>query len=49
VQDTEGHWYLMRVRPYRTWDNKIDGAVVSFHDIDAFKRNLAQTASTLPS
>jgi two-component system CheB/CheR fusion protein len=49
VQDTEGHWYLMRVRPYRTWDNKIDGAVVSFHDIDAFKRHPTQTVSTLPS
>ena len=38
-----GHWYLMRLRPYKTWDNKIDGAVVSFHDIDALKRSLAGT------
>ena len=30
----------MRVRPYKTWDNKIDGAVISFQDIDAIKRNL---------
>jgi two-component system CheB/CheR fusion protein len=45
VQDTEGHWYLMRVRPYKTWDNKIDGAVVTFHDIDLFKRNLAPTVN----
>jgi len=36
-----GHWYLMRMRPYKTWDNKIDGAVVTFHDIDAVKRTLA--------
>ena len=35
-----GTWHLMRVRPYKTWDNKIDGAVFSFQDIDAMKRNL---------
>ncbi len=35
-----GTWYLMRVRPYKTWDNKIDGAVISFQDIDVIKRNL---------
>jgi len=43
VQDSEsGHWYLMRLRPYKTWDNKIDGAVVSFHDIDTIKRSVEQ-------
>ena len=41
VRETEnGKWHLMRVRPYKTWDNKIEGAVVSFQDIDALKRNL---------
>lgn len=34
VQDREGHWYLLRVRPYRTTDNKIDGVVVVLVDID---------------
>jgi len=43
VQDSEGHWYLMRVRPYKTWENKIDGAVLSFHDVDVLRRNLQQT------
>jgi two-component system CheB/CheR fusion protein len=38
VQDREGRWYSMRVRPYRTMDNKIDGAVVTFVDIDVSKR-----------
>src|SRR5262245_57549529 len=28
-----GHWYLMRSRPYRTVDDKIDGVVISFVDI----------------
>jgi two-component system CheB/CheR fusion protein len=38
VQDREGRWYSMRVRPYRTMDNKIDGAVMTFIDIDTAKR-----------
>ena len=37
VQDLEGRWYSMRLRPYRTADNKIDGAVVIFVDIHALK------------
>jgi two-component system CheB/CheR fusion protein len=35
-----GTWYQMRVRPYKTWDSKIDGAVVSFQDIDSMKHDL---------
>jgi two-component system, chemotaxis family, CheB/CheR fusion protein len=43
VQESEtGAWHLMRVRPFKTWDNKIDGAVISFQNIDAMKRNLDQ-------
>ncbi|MBD2139664.1 PAS domain-containing protein [Anabaena sp. FACHB-1237] len=38
VQDEDGHWYDLRIRPYRTIDNKIDGAVVVLVDIDALKR-----------
>ena len=38
VQDREGRWYSMRIRPYRTMDNKIDGAVLIFIDIDAARR-----------
>jgi len=32
----------MRVRPYKTWDNKIDGAVITLQNIDAMKRSLDQ-------
>ncbi len=39
VQDTEGHWYLLRVRPYRTTDNKIEGVVVVLLDIDQLRRS----------
>jgi two-component system CheB/CheR fusion protein len=38
VQDLDGRWYSLRVRPYRTMDNKIDGAVMIFIDIDAARR-----------
>jgi two-component system, chemotaxis family, CheB/CheR fusion protein len=42
VQDTRGRWYLMRIRPYKTVENKIDGAVLVLVDIDALKRHEAQ-------
>jgi two-component system CheB/CheR fusion protein len=38
VQDHQGRWYSMRVRPYKTLDNKIDGAVLILVDIDDLKR-----------
>jgi two-component system CheB/CheR fusion protein len=34
VRDKEGRDYLLRVRPYRTTDNKIDGAVLTLIDMD---------------
>ncbi len=40
VQTTQGHWYLLRIRPYVTVDNKIDGASIVLLDIDAIKREL---------
>ena len=33
VHDDQGHWYSMRIRPYRTEDNYIKGAVIVFIDI----------------
>ncbi len=35
VQDRNGAWYSMRIRPYRTEDNKIDGAVMVLYDVEA--------------
>jgi two-component system, chemotaxis family, CheB/CheR fusion protein len=35
LHDQEGHWYSVRILPYRTIDEKIDGAVMAFIDIDA--------------
>jgi two-component system CheB/CheR fusion protein len=37
VQDKQGRWYSLRVRPYLTSDNKIDGAVLVLVDIAALK------------
>jgi two-component system CheB/CheR fusion protein len=34
VSDREGREYLLRVRPYRTTENKIDGAVITLFDIN---------------
>src|SRR3989442_882325 len=39
VQDTEGRWYSLRVRPYLTLDNKIDGVVLVLADIATLKRS----------
>ncbi len=37
VQTTSGAWYTMRIRPYRTLHNVIEGAVISFVDITETK------------
>ena len=37
VQDKDGRWYLLRIRPYRTSDNKIEGLVVVLVDIDQLR------------
>ena len=39
LQDSSGRWYLMTIRPYRAGDNRIDGAVIVFHDINAVKQH----------
>ncbi len=39
VRDKDGRWYSLRVRPYLTIDNKVDGAVLVLVDIDALKRS----------
>ena len=39
VQDREGRWHLLRVRPYRTTDNKIEGLVIVLFDIDQLRRS----------
>jgi two-component system CheB/CheR fusion protein len=38
MQDDDGNWYSIRVLPYRTSDNVIDGIVINFIDITESKR-----------
>jgi two-component system CheB/CheR fusion protein len=38
VQDRNGRWYSLRVRPYKGVDNRLDGAVITAIDIDDAKR-----------
>ena len=38
VRSHGGSWYLMRLRPYRTVEDKIDGVVVTFVDIGERRR-----------
>ena len=38
VQTKDGHWYLMRIQPYRTLENVIEGAVLTFVDISEQKK-----------
>ena len=48
VRTEDGRWYIRRIMPYRTLDNRIDGVVITFVDIterkqaaDAVVRRLA--------
>lgn len=38
IQDVHGSWYLLRVRPYCSLDNHIEGAVIALMNIDAVKQ-----------
>lgn len=40
VQRRDGHWLRLQVRPYHTADGRLDGAVLSFVDVDGLKRAL---------
>jgi two-component system CheB/CheR fusion protein len=38
VPDADGRWYLARLRPYRTTDQRIEGVVLTFVDITTRKQ-----------
>ncbi len=46
VRDQEGRWHSMRIRPYRTSDNHISGAVLQLLDVDQLRRSLAEVEET---
>jgi len=38
VRAADGRWYIRRITPYRTSDNRVDGAVVAFSDVSPVKQ-----------
>ena len=42
VATHDGRWYRVRIMPYRTFDNMIDGVVITFTDITMIKQPEAQ-------
>ncbi len=38
VRDRDGHWFSLRLHPYRTADNRIEGVILAMVDIDDLKR-----------
>jgi two-component system CheB/CheR fusion protein len=40
VRARDGHWYSLRLRPYKTLDNKLDGVVMTLLDIGRLKHSL---------
>jgi two-component system CheB/CheR fusion protein len=43
VETKDGHWFNLRILPYRTADNAIGGLVVNFIDIDENKKTARAT------
>ena len=39
VRDREGRWWMLRVLPFRTGDNRIDGATIVAVDIDLIRQS----------
>ena len=44
ISTNDGRWYRIRVMPYRTYDDRIDGIVMTFSDITAAKHVEAELA-----
>jgi len=38
IATDDGRWFTVRIMPYRTMDNRIDGVVITFADITAAKK-----------
>ena len=49
VKDTDGKAYSLRIRPYKSADNRIEGAVVALFDLEPGKRELAILDWRLPN
>lgn len=38
LEATDGNWFMMRILPYRTIENGIDGVIITFNDITLYKQ-----------
>ena len=47
VQADDGRWYIRRIMPYRTQDDRIEGVVITFVDVADLKQ--AQEAGRIPT
>lgn len=47
VAARDGRWFIVRIMPYRTFDNRIDGVVITFVDITVAKTLEAKLRETL--
>jgi two-component system CheB/CheR fusion protein len=47
VATRDGRWFLVRIMPYRTLENRIDGVVITFSNITRAKTLEAQLRQTL--
>jgi len=47
AKDGEGRCWFARIRPYKTTDNKIDGAVIALMDVNAMKVSMVRTEEAL--
>jgi two-component system CheB/CheR fusion protein len=47
VEDRSGRWQLLRIRPYKTSSNRIDGVLIALVDIDRIKRRAAAIVETI--
>jgi two-component system CheB/CheR fusion protein len=46
ISASDGRWYLVRIMPYRTQQDRIQGVVITFSDISVAKRLEAQLRAT---
>jgi two-component system CheB/CheR fusion protein len=44
VRDRHKNWFMLRIRPYKNVENRIDGAVLALFDVDKTHRQEAQNA-----
>ena len=42
IKNRQGRWIRLQIRPYKTVDNRIDGAVISLVDIDVLKQKIKE-------